>query len=177
MKEYPESNYFLSVSAIGDSSDPQLGRLLPRTYHIEVNLIVDIVIVPWLAASPWPPPYPTDWDHWKDRDEAAWYLFATRVVTVAPTEARETRIQTVIFDEYPDMAHTVFWRPRADYEALLVDVERAYHTDTPDHGSLRLDELAPGPLVEFLTHDLPRASLSAYKREILCLDPPSDPSA
>src|SRR5262245_39819330 len=145
MKEYPESNYFLKVSSSDAAIDPQLGRLLPRTHLIEVNLIVHIVIVPWLPASPWPPPYPTDWDHWRDRGEAPRYLFATETVTVAPTEEREARIQTVVFDEYPEMAHTVFWRPRADYEVLLADVERAY--DTPNPSELRLDELTPGPLV------------------------------
>jgi hypothetical protein len=176
MKEYPEANYFLSVSPIGESIDSQLGRLLPHSYLIAVNLVTRIVIVSWLPASPWPPPYPTDWNRWRDRDEAAWYLFATNAVAVAPTEEHEARIQRVVFDEYPDTSHTVFWRPRADYEALLEDVERAYHTETPDHSGLRLDELPAGPLVEFLKHELPRAALDAYERKILCLAPPSAPS-
>ena len=174
MREYPEANYFLSVSPIGESIDLQLGRLLPRSYLIVVNLVTKIVFVSWLPASPWPPPYPTSWDQWRDRDAAAWYLFATDAVTVAPTEEHEARLQKVVFDEYPETAHTVFWHPRADYEALLADVERAY--DTPDPSELRLDDLPPGPLVDFLRHELPRASLSAYERKILCLDPPSAPS-
>ncbi|HWO23719.1 MAG TPA: hypothetical protein VNO30_33485 [Kofleriaceae bacterium] len=175
MREYPEANYFLSVSPVGESIDLQLGRLLPRSYLIVVNLVTKIAFVSWLPASPWPPPYPTSWDHWRDRDEAAWYLFATDAVTVAPTEEREARIQTVVFDEYPETAHTVFWRPRADYEALLADLERAY--GTPDPSELRLDELAEGPLAEFLRHDLPHADLSAYERKILCLASSSDSSS
>jgi hypothetical protein len=174
MNEYPETNYFLSVSTIGESIDSQLGQLLPRSYLIAVNLVTKIVIVSWLPASPWPPPYPTSWDQWRDRDEAAWYLFATNAVTVAPTEEHEARIQPEVFAEYPNTTHTVFWRPRADHEALLADIERAY--DTPDPSELRLDELAPGPLVEFLRHELPRAALSAYERKILCLAPSSDSS-
>jgi hypothetical protein len=172
MKEYPESNYFLSVSALDESTEPELGQLLPRTYRIEVNRVIAIVIIPWLSASPWPPPYPTDWEHWRDRDEAAAYRFATHTVTVAPTDEPAPRIQTVIFDEYPDAGHTVFWLPRASHEALLVDIERAYNTSRCSE--LRLQELDESrPLPGFLRRELPRASLSAYERKILCL-PPAD---
>jgi hypothetical protein len=173
MKEYPESDYSLSVSELDESAEPELGKLLPRTYHIDVNRVIAIIIVPWLSASPWPPPYPTDWDHWRDRDEAAAYLFATHTVTVAPTDEHEPRIQTVIFDEYPDTAHTVFWLPRASHEALLVDIERAYNTSRPSE--LRLQELNESrPLPGFLRRELPRASLSAYERKILYLAPPDE---
>lgn len=175
MKESLEANYFLKVFSSDVAFGPQLDRLLPRTYLITVNLIARVAIVPWLPASPWPPPYPMDWDHWRDRDEAARWVFATEGVTVAPTEEREVRIQTVSYKEYPETEHTVFWVPRADYEALLADVERAY--DTPALSKLRLDELASCPLAEFLRHQLPRASLSPVERKILCLDPPSAPSS
>jgi hypothetical protein len=171
MKEYPESNYELSVSMIGVPDEPRLGELLPRAYLIQVNLIVTIAVVPWLPESPWPPKFPTSWDDWSDRDEAAAYLFATNPISIAPTDG-PARDQIVIFPEYPELAHTVFWLPRAEHEALLVDVERAYETPAPDR--LRLLELSDGPLVEFLRRDLARAALSAYKREILCLDSVED---
>ena len=168
MKEYPESNYELSVFTIRESSDLRLGELLPRAYLIQVNLIVTIVVMPGLPESPWPPKFPASWDDWSDRDEATTYLFATNPISIAPTDG-PPRDQTVIFPESPEMAHTVFWLPRAKHEALLVDVERTH--DTPAPHKLRLLELSDGPLVEFLRRDLPRAALSDYKREILCLDP------
>jgi hypothetical protein len=167
MKEYPEPNYALSVSMIGEPDEPRLGELLPRAYLIGVNRVVRIAVVPWLPESPWPPRYPTSWDDWSDRDEAASFLFATNAISIAPTDG-PARDQTVIFPEYPEMEHTVFWLPRAEHEALLVDVERAYETSWPSR--LRLLELSDGPLVELLRRDLPRAALSAYDREILCLD-------
>ena len=40
-----------------------------------------------------------------------------------------------------------------------------------------LDDLAAGPLVDFLRHELPRAALSTYERKILCLDLSSDSSS
>jgi hypothetical protein len=170
MKEQPESNYHLSLSPIDESTDPQLGRLLPRTYRIEVNRVVTIALLPSAPVSPWPPPYPMDWNHWQDRDEATRYLFATNAVSIAPTDSLETRIQSVIFDEYPDLAHTMFWLPKAEHEAILLDGERVYNSPFPS--KLRLDDLAAGPLAEFLKRELPRASLSTYDRRILCLDPP-----
>ena len=170
MREYPESNYWLSVSLIGDWSELRLGDLLPRAYLIVVNLVVRIAVVPWLPESPWPPRFPTSWDHWSDRDEAAAFLFATNEICIAPTDGA-ARDQTVIFPEYPETAHTVFWLPRAEHEALLVDVERAYETPTPSR--LRLLELSDGPLVELLRRDLVRAALGDYERKILCLDPAS----
>jgi hypothetical protein len=81
MKEHPESNYVLSVSSIEESIGLPLSLLLPRSYLIEINRVTSAVIVPWLPALPWPPRYPTDWDRWRDRDEAAVYLFATHTVT------------------------------------------------------------------------------------------------
>lgn len=169
MKEQPESNYHLSLSTIDESIDPRLGKLLPRTYRIEVNRVVTIVLLPLAPASPWPPPYPMDWDHWQDRDEAARYLFATNAVSIAPTDDPETQIQSVVFNEYPDLTHTMFWIPKAKHEALLLDVERAYNSPFPS--KLRLDDLGAGPLAEFLGRELPRASLSTYDRRILCLSP------
>ncbi len=169
MKEQPESNYHLSLSTIDESIDPRLGKLLPRTYRIEVNRVVTLVLMPWAPASPWPPPFPADWDHWRDRDEAASYLFATNAASIAPTDGAETRIQSVVFDEYPDLPHTMFWLPRAEHEALLMDVERAYNSPFPS--KLRLNDLGAGPLAEFLGRELPKASLSPYDRRILCLDP------
>jgi hypothetical protein len=169
MKEYPEPNYFLSVSLIEESIDPQLGQLLPRTYRIEVNRVMACVLTAWLPTLPWPPSYPRDWDHWRDRDEAARYLLATNPILITPTTKGEALIETVIFDEYPDMEHTIFWVPKVDYEALLADVERAYSTPFPS--SLRLDDLDAGPLAEFLKCGLAKASLSTYIRRILCLDP------
>lgn len=168
MKEYPEANYFLSISTVGDSIEPSLSELLPRAYLIEVNRLTTIVVVPWLPESPWPPSYPTSWDHWRDRDDAASFLFATNAISIAPTDGA-ARDQTVIFPEYPELAHTVFWRPRAEHEALVVDVERAYETPSPSR--LRLLELSEGPLVELLRRDLARAALSTLERQILCLAP------
>lgn len=69
---------------------------------------------------------------------------------MAPTDG-PAYDQTVIFPEYPDMANTVFWLPRADHEALLADVERAYRSPSPR--DLRLLDLEQGPLVELLTRD------------------------
>ena len=168
MKEYPEPNYALSVSMIGVPDEPRLGELLPRAYLIEVNRVVRIAVVPWLPESPWPPKFPTDWDHWSDRDEAASFLFATNEISIAPTDGA-ARDQTVIFSEYPELEHTVFWLPRAEHEALLVDVERAYEAPWPSR--LRLLELNDGPLVELLRRDLPEAALGDYERKILCLNP------
>lgn len=139
MKEYPEPNYLLHVSLAGVSIDPALMEHVPRTYRVGVNPLVEVIVIPWLRGTPWPPPYPTDWDHWKDRDEAAQYLFATNDVSIAPTDERGAWSQTVVFPEYPETAQTVFWLPRADFESLLEEVERI-HTSA-HHGEVRLDEL------------------------------------
>lgn len=48
MREYPEPNYFLSVSSVGEENNPCMDALLPRAYLIVVNLVVRIAVVPWL---------------------------------------------------------------------------------------------------------------------------------
>ena len=168
MKEYPEPNYALRVSTIGEEINLYLDELLPRAYLIGVNRVTTIAVMPWLPESPWPPQFPTSWDHWSNRDEATAFLFATHEISIAPTDG-VARDQTVIYSEYPDVEHTVFWLPRAEHEALLVDVERVYEARTSSE--LRLFELSDGPLKKFLRRDLARAALGIYERKILCLDP------
>lgn len=168
MKEYPEANYFLDVSLVGESIDPALLEFLPGTYLLDVNRVVDVIVIPWLPRAPWPPPFPASFDAWANREEAARFVFATNQISIAPTDGGATR-QEVIFNEHPEMAHTVFWLPRAAFEALLADVVRLY----PSHyrNPSRLGDLQAGPLLGFLQQELPKASLHPYARRILCLEP------
>jgi hypothetical protein len=171
MKEYPESNYLVTLTAAEASIDLRIGEFLPGSYTIGVNRLVEIAVIPWLPRSPWPPPFPRTWDAFTNRDEAARYVLASGGIVVAPGEREIVEREVIVFPEHSEAAHTVFWYPPANYEDLVHEIERRLREPVHDRDAWRLDELGEGAIAALLRNDLPTAALTDYARRILCLAP------
>lgn len=171
MKEYPESNYLVTLTAAEGSIDPRIGEFLPGSYTIGVNRLVEIAVIPWLPRSPWPPPFPRSWDAFTNRDEAACYVLASGNIVVAPGDRELVEREVIVFHEHSEAAHTIFWYPRARYEGLVREIEHLRREPARDRDAWRLDELGEGPIAALLRNDLPTAALTDYARQILCLAP------
>jgi hypothetical protein len=173
MKERPEKNYSIEVRRGDDEPVAGFAALLPGAVIIVVNHIVDIIVVPCLSPSPWPPSYPVDWERVHDRDEAARFAFATSCVTVAPSWDAETHMKTASFAELEGAGSTAIWLPALDFSRLLDQLTSDAMRAVP---SPRLDDIEGTMLWTLLARLLPVVpSLDAYDREMLCLDTPVTP--
>lgn len=171
MKEYPEPNYFVVLTAAESSIDPRIGEFLPGSYTIGVNHLVEIAVVPWFPRAPWPPPFPRTWDAFTNRDEAARYVLASGTIVVAPGERASVTHEVVVFQEYSERPHTITWYPRSLHEELVHEIERLHREPVHDRDGWRLNELGEGAIADLLRNDLPRAELTDYERKILCITP------
>jgi len=165
MKEQPNSDFLIKVDCLTAADSLELEQLLPTSYQITINHIVSISVTPELAATPWPPSWPDNYDHWDNAARAAEYLFATSDVTVAPGNADEVALKVM---DGPELQHSAFFLPRAQFDALHRDVESIFKSPV-SRAPTRLSEMADRPLARFLKDELPRAPLSDYTRRILCL--------
>jgi hypothetical protein len=173
MKERPEQNYLIDVRRGDDEPVAGFDEQLPETIVVVINHIVDIIVVPYLSPSPWPPQYPVDWERVHDRDEAARFAFATNSITVAPSWDSDMHMQTASFPELQGSGSTAIWFPVNDYDRLVAELKSDRMREAP---APRLFDLEGTMLWDLLCLHLPRvSSLDAYDRDILCLDQPSSP--
>ncbi|MEW6278329.1 MAG: hypothetical protein AB1758_06895 [Candidatus Eremiobacterota bacterium] len=114
--------------------------------------------MPHLPDSPWPPPYPGDWNRLTDRDEAARIAFWTSNITVAPSSGDGPPEATARCDDFECSA---FWLPQQDYSELTADLDRILATT----GNVRLAAAEGTPLGA--AHVLPRSRLSDHARRML----------
>jgi hypothetical protein len=169
MKESRDRNYFVKVTPAEGALNSSFGALMPDSYVIDVNNVIQIAVLPWFPDRPWPPQYPEDLDDFSSRDALARHALATLDVVFAPANGEQEQVLTVVFPESPETTHTVFQISQVKYEALLDDLRRMFREPAPTRGYRRLDELAGRPIAELLEKYLPRASLSEYVRQALSL--------
>lgn len=168
VKETRDHDYLIELRASEGAVDPRIGEFLPRSYSIRINNALEIVALPYLAEAPWPPEYPTAFDEFSTKDEAARYVVATTPFVVVPREAPTPRIDVIDFPGRTELKHNILWLPENEYVALVEQIE-GIMAQPVDASRLRLHELGEGPLKVLLREYLPRASLGERERECLRL--------
>jgi len=170
MKERPEPNYSIDVRR--GAPEPIVGfdAFLPGAISVTVNHVMNMVIIPWLSPSPWPPPYPADWERVRTREEAAYFALATHDVAVAPSSDGSARVQLATYSDAPDSPSTAIWLPAEDHLRLVTELAAERFRIDPKP---RLFDLEGTAVADLLRRYLPRVpSLDAYSRRILCLPSP-----
>lgn len=168
MKDITDPNYHVRITAAEGAVDPKLGEYLPGSYSIVLNNVVELVILPWLGRSPWPPDFPEAFEAFSTQDEAARYVLATTPVVVAPHDDPHVQVEQVSFPEQPEVVHNVIWIPRGQHQELLRDVDRVLELPMTDLG-YRLDALGSGALSLLLRTHLPCAMLDEDSSRALAL--------
>ncbi len=163
VKEYPTLNHPIEVRDGATEFLDGFGAVVPGAFRIVVNHVVTVAVLPELPVSPWPPPFPANWDDAVSREAALGFAFATTDVTIAPSAAEQGDTRTVRYAEAPESAHTAFWIPGDRFRALVVEL-----AELCEYRGTRAG-LPAGQLEWALAELLPHAELSDDKRTLLCL--------
>jgi hypothetical protein len=132
---------------------------------------VQIVFLPILPESPWPPPFPEEFDQYETQEQAIRYIVASTQVVVGPRDKAETRRETVVYEQLSDRVNNAVWIPQGDYDRIADDLEKLMTVDWHADRTLRLTELDDRPLAIFLRREFPLLVFGEYEREILRISP------
>ncbi|MCB9560997.1 MAG: hypothetical protein H6708_11370 [Kofleriaceae bacterium] len=175
MKERPDSNYMVDIRDLVTEhyDQPELARWLSGGWDVTANHCVSVAFIPHLPTTPWPPPQDIDLDHAADADDAARVIVATHTLIVAPTDGQERLEELVGTANDVIDRQSIFWVSRSRYAALDSELRSLHGRPSPaPFSGLRLEDLPPGELRQFLKFELRRAAaLDESHRRLLCLPP------
>jgi hypothetical protein len=165
MKEYPESDYLITIRSLVAADSVDLQRLIPNGCQVTLGGVVDMGLVPTLASAPWPPPVPRSYDHWETSDRAAEYVFATSDVTLTAWAGDQVMLKVAKISE---LEHSAFFLPMTQFEAIRNDIHVLQSRAVADE-PIRLSAVRRSAFGRFLESELPKATVNAYARRILCI--------
>ncbi len=174
MKEVVNADYFVDIR---HARLPEVvDAYLPNSYEFTLNQGLDVVVLPWLASSPWPEHIPFDEEDVKSREDAGWFAAGQWSVVVVPGSAGPAKIDHIARRDVDGLVNVIVWMPAEKHAQLQAELAARLDLpiDHPDGPRTRLSQLGRTALGEFLVDVIPGAVVSEGARRALCL-PPREP--
>lgn len=138
MKEYSEPNYLLKIRELCTEEEPEVARFLSEGWLLVINHITDVVFVPYIPTSPWPPPRPSNLEHARDRDEATRIVLSKSSLVVTPTKGYP-QIEELGNDN--SNRQTIFWVTPEHYSQVSTELLALSERSHPPGDQLHLSDL------------------------------------